>query len=179
MEQQESLITTQQRETFFITLYKRVFPSVAKYISRKGGTFDDAKDVFQDSVIIYYEKVINASNNCKNEQAYLMGIAKHLWLKKFSNKQEQHLDKEQLHNFFVNETKKPLTRKLLYYLETAGERCMRLLMAFYYDHTSLQDVARLFGYSSEHSAAVQKYKCLEKVRDTVKEKSLHYEDFLE
>jgi hypothetical protein len=40
-------------------------------------------------------------------------------------------------------------------------------------------VAQLFGFSGERSATVQKYKCIEKVRETVKQKALTYEDFLE
>jgi hypothetical protein len=41
------------------------------------------------------------------------------------------------------------------------------------------DIAGRFGFSGERSATVQKFKCLEKVRDTIKSKSLSYEDFVE
>jgi predicted DNA-binding protein YlxM (UPF0122 family) len=56
---------------------------------------------------------------------------------------------------------------------------MELLRAFYYDKLSMRKIAGQFDFNSERSATVQKYKCLEKVRDIVKEKSLTYEDFLE
>ena len=65
------------------------------------------------------------------------------------------------------------------FLQTAGKKCMDLLRSFYYDHLPLQDAATLFGFSGVRSATVQKYKCLEKVRETVKEKALTYEDFLD
>src|SRR5258708_38807528 len=72
------------REQLFITLYKKAFPAVAKYVSKMGGAFDEAKDVFQDALVIYYEKMVNGSIALHtNEQAYLLGIAKHLWAKKF------------------------------------------------------------------------------------------------
>ncbi|WP_246230140.1 RNA polymerase sigma factor [Mucilaginibacter humi] len=38
-----------QRQQLFINLYKKAFPIVAKYVSRMGGSFDEAKDVFQDA----------------------------------------------------------------------------------------------------------------------------------
>jgi hypothetical protein len=41
----------------------------------------------------------------------------------------------------------------------------------------MKQIAQRFGLSGERSAAVQKHKCLEKVRNTVKEKALTYEDF--
>lgn len=179
MEQQQFLFTEQQRADFFIMIYKKVFPKVAQYISRKGGSLDDAKDIFQESIVIYYEKALTANIKLNNEQAYLMGIAKHLWLKKFSTNKEQPLDNELFQHLQETEEEKPIATKLLLYLETAGQKCMNLLKAFYYDQAPVQEIADLFGYSGIRSATVQKYKCLEKVRDTVKQKSLHYEDFVE
>jgi len=174
--------TSATREQLFINLYKMAFPAVAKYVSNKGGTFDEAKDVFQDALVIYYEKLVtNPIQLNKNEQAYLVGIAKHLWLKKFrENIQLSRID-GQGDNFDVAEDdySEPSANKLMYYLETTGQKCMQLLKAFYYDNLSANAIAGLFGYSGERSATVQKYKCMEKVRETVKQKSLAYEDFVE
>lgn len=179
MEQQQFLFNEQQRADFFIMLYKKAFPKIAQYISHKGGSLDDAKDVFQESLIVYYEKTVAGYLQLHNEQAYLMGIAKHLWIKRFNAKTEVSLDEVLHQQIAQNEEQQPLTAKLLHYLETAGQKCMDLLKAFYYDQMPVQEVADRFGYSGVRSATVQKYKCLEKVRDTVKEKSLHYEDFVE
>ena len=56
---------------------------------------------------------------------------------------------------------------------------MDILKAFYYDNLPVNKIATLFGYSGVRSATVQKFKCMEKVRETIKEKSLAYEDFIE
>ena len=56
---------------------------------------------------------------------------------------------------------------------------MKLLKGFYYDQLPLTDIATAFGFSGVRSATVQKYKCLEKVRETIKQKALQYEDFME
>ncbi len=56
---------------------------------------------------------------------------------------------------------------------------MELLKAFYYDDVPLKDLADSFGYSGVRSVTVQKHKCLEKVRESVKQKSLVYDDFME
>src|ERR1700748_925274 len=82
------------REEFFTRLYKKAFPVVAKYISRRGGSFDEAKDVFHDALVVYYEKTVQGELDAGiNETAYLVGIAKHLWLRKFNNdRQDVSLD---------------------------------------------------------------------------------------
>jgi DNA-directed RNA polymerase specialized sigma24 family protein len=74
--------TTEEREKLFIALYKSTFPSVARYISKMGGSFDEAKDIFQDALVIYYEKAVASAIAINtNEKAYLVGISKHLWLR--------------------------------------------------------------------------------------------------
>jgi len=166
------------REEFFTCLYKKAFPVVAKYISRRGGSFDEAKDVFHDALVIYYEKTVQqALSDNINETAYLVGIAKHLWLRKFrDDKYAIPLDGVDVS---IADEEELSTDRLMHFLTKAGSKCMELLKSFYYDETPLSEIAETFGFSSVRSATVQKYKCLEKVRETIKQKALQYEDFVE
>ncbi|MDP9081885.1 MAG: sigma-70 family RNA polymerase sigma factor [Bacteroidota bacterium] len=170
--------TAAGREQLFIALYKSTFPSIASYISKMGGSFDEAKDIFQDALVIYYEKAVNSDLIIKtNEKAYLLGISKHLWLRKFKGDMlNTSIDGIDISLDEIDE--QPSESKLMHFLETAGKKCMELLRSFYYDQVPLGDAAKQFGFSGVRSATVQKYKCLEKVRETIKEKSLTYEDFL-
>ena len=178
IEMNNTLATAELRETFFLALYKKAFPNVARYIARMGGSLEEAQDIFQDTLIIYYEKIASAQAGIiVSEKAYLLGIAKRLWLQHYKA-----TCKNQPINDFDTEAvpgEQLATGKIFYYLETAGKKCMELLKAYYYDHLPVSDVATLFGYSGTHSATVAKYKCLEKVRDTIKQKSLSYADFIE
>lgn len=174
--------TPAEREQLFIIFYKKAFPAVAKYVSKMGGSFDEAKDIFQDALVIYYEKMVTESIALEtNEQAYLLGIAKHLWAKKFrENIKHTPIDTDRDdHAFMEDEDLQPSPARILHYLETAGQKCMEILKAFYYDNLPVNTIAGLFGYSGIRSATVQKYKCMEKVRETIKQKSLAYEDFIE
>ncbi|SDS38682.1 DNA-directed RNA polymerase specialized sigma subunit, sigma24 family [Mucilaginibacter mallensis] len=164
-----------KREELFIRLYKKAFPTVAAYISRRGGSFDEAKDVFQDALVIYYEKTINTDTN---EIAYLIGIAKHLWLKRYRDN-DQNIPLENIDVSADMDDESPSTKRIMHFLEKAGSKCMELLKGFYYDQLPLTDIASAFGFSGVRSATVQKYKCLEKVRETIKQKALQYEDFME
>ncbi|HWZ04683.1 MAG TPA: sigma-70 family RNA polymerase sigma factor [Mucilaginibacter sp.] len=172
--------TSADREKAFMALYKKAFPTVAKYVSKMGGTFDEAKDIFQDVLVIYYEKTVNATIELhSNEQAYLLGISKHLWAKRFrDNLNHTPLNDSEL-DFVEEDELQPSANKLMHYLETAGQKCMEILKAFYYDNLPVNKITELFGYSGVRSATVQKYKCMEKVRETIKERSLAYEDFVE
>lgn len=152
-------------------------PTCSRLHSKKGGNLEEAKEIFQESMVTYYEKLtITGFNPEKTDEAYLMGIAKNKWLKYHSKRRLY----EGLNRIDIAEEKtpEPLTQKLLFHLKQTGEKCMDLLQAFYYEKLTMAQLADRFGYKSERSATVQKYKCLEKARDQVKLKSLNYEDFL-
>lgn len=168
-----------RREEFFISLYKKAFPAVAKYVSRMGGSFDEAKDVFQDTLVVYYEKTKAAKLNLhSNDSAYLVGTAKYLWIRRYKEK-IQNICLDGVDVTLDESDERPSNTRLMYFLETAGQKCMALLKSFYYDQLPLADIATRFGFSGVRSATVQKYKCLEKVRETIKEKELTYENFLD
>ena len=167
------------REDWLTRLYLTAFPAVARHIARQGGSLDEAKDIFQDALVIYYEKAVAGNLQLTHsEKAYLLGIAKHLWYHG-QQKQKVQVSDDVLNyiNIAEEEPLQPSTNRLLRYLETAGQKCMEMLQAFYYEKQNMREIAERFGLSGERSATVQKHKCLEKVRNKVKEKALTYEDF--
>jgi DNA-directed RNA polymerase specialized sigma24 family protein len=170
------------RETSFSKLYEIAFPLVARFIRSRNGSFEDAKDIFHDAMVIYYEKqVSNIENVPVSEKAYLLGIAKHLWLRK--NKADRKLVSLDLMEASIQIPEDYFTpvdtNHILRFLARSGKKCLELLKSFYYDRRSTTEIAETFGYKSLHTATVQKFKCLEKMRDEVKQKSISYEDFLE
>jgi DNA-directed RNA polymerase specialized sigma24 family protein len=162
-------------------LYELTFPAVARLVARMGGSFPDAKDIFHDALVIYYEKQMHHTLAVTlSAEAYLLGIAKHLWLRKFrQDKGRVAFGPEELQIAIPPQELPKEDQGLLALLQLTGRRCLELLRAFYYDRRGLPDIARAFGYRTVRSATVQKYKCLEKVREKVKEKAVTYEDFLE
>ncbi|WP_160712069.1 RNA polymerase sigma factor [Chitinophaga solisilvae] len=164
----------------FDALYRDTLPKVARMVRQMGGDLQTAKDLFHDAVIIYLEKKQN--NTLKiavTAQAYIMGIAKILCIRKLKADQRE-TDLDTLNPAFAVPddyyTPPPVRRPVLEYLKTAGSKCLQLLQAFYYDKKTMQDIAASFHYKTPHTAAVQKYKCLEKVREQIKQ--TRYEDNL-
>jgi DNA-directed RNA polymerase specialized sigma24 family protein len=169
-------VRTRSRSEIISEWYINVFPLVAAYVQRNGGDLHVAKEVFQEAIVLYYEKWNDSGFSPKtNDEAYLMGIARNQWHKHYSSQKRY----EALAEIdMVEESEKELiTQKVLHYLKLTGGKCMDILQAFYYEKIDMSQLAKRFGYRSVRSATVQKYKCLEKVRDNIKHKSLSYEDF--
>lgn len=177
---------TKHREALFMKLYQQAFPLVARYVAKMGGSFDEAKDIFQDALVLYYEKVEVSGLALKySEKSYLFGIAKHLWVKRYKEN-GNHISIDLEGSAFMSVIdltdaayKEVSKLKLMNLLERTGQKCMQLLSAFYYEKLDMETLAGRFGFAGARSATAQKFKCLEKVKAMVKEKSLKYEDIVE
>lgn len=162
--------------------YEKAFPLVAQFVSKRNGSLQDAKDIFHDALVIFIEKCETNSFILESApEAYVLGIAKHLWIKKFKKEvrvvslDEKDAAIEIPSDYYPSVN----TLELLRLLEMAGRKCLELLHSFYHEKVSINQIKNKFGFKSEHSASVQKYKCIEKVRETIKQKEISYENFFE
>lgn len=159
-------------------LYRETFPFVARTVARLGGDLDAAKDIFHDALIIYLEKDRKQANRFTvSPTAYITGIARILWIRKFNLQSRLTSIAESEEELIIPEDFYPMEEivpvELSAHLESAGKKCLELLSAFYYDQHSMQEIAERFHYKTRHSATVQKHKCLEKIREQLKTSAVH------
>jgi len=173
---------TLTREERFGETYERAFPAVARFVNKMNGSFQDAKDIFHDAMIIFFEKTAREPWHVYGaDEAYILGIAKHLWLRQYrADRDTVGLDAFEATlsipaDYFPSDGQ----NRILRVLERVGRKCMGLLQAFYYEKKTMQTITSQFGYSNARTATVQKHKCLEKVRNLVREKALQYEDLID
>lgn len=165
------------REEMILNWYQEVFPAAASYIRKRGGQLEEAREIFQEVLLIYLEKLmVHGFQPETSNHAYLMGIVKNRWLKYREKCHSEGLEGVDIEG---EQDTRPLVQKLFTVLKRSGEKCMEILQSFYFEKLSTRQLADRHGYASERSATVQKYKCLEKVRNEVKQRSLTYEDFFE
>ena len=162
-----------QEDQWLENIYRNAFPRVAAIVRRMNGNLEMAKDIFQDAVIIYLEKQKKHTLPANvPAEAYVTGIARILCIRNLKQ-ERQHISLDYINADFAVPADyyapPPVEKPLLEYVKTAGKRCLQLLQAFYYDHLSIQEITEGFHFKSPHSASVQKYKCLEKVREQVKQ----------
>ena len=159
----------------FLKLYKN-YPQVEKLILSKGGSKDDAKDIFQEALIIFYEKVTNTEFKLTSAiGTYLYSVSRFLWkdeLIKRKGKSAVSLDfeftSEEEAEFQVAIEKEAKFKQIESVLSDIGEKCFQLLKLFYYDGLKMAAIAAKVGLKSEKIAKNQKYKCLERAKLKVK-----------
>lgn len=165
---------TMHNDPIFEAVYRDTLPKVARMVHRMGGDLDTAKDIFHDAVIIYLEKKQQNTVAIGSDQAYILGIARILCLRRL--KDDRHYvaihsreDDYSIPADFYDPP--PVTQPVISWLRNAGKKCLQLLQAFYYEKRSMTEIAQHLQYKTQHVATVQKYKCLEKIREQVKQTS--------
>jgi len=154
------------------TLYKSHFSTIQHFVLNNNGSFDDARDVFQEAMITLYEKVQSDSFvlSCQIK-TYLFSICKHLLLKrlhqlgKYSgplSSQEETISVEQdIREFDKKEASFEIMDRAL---NSLGEPCKSLLEGYYINKKGMQELATAFGYTNADNAKNQKYKCLMRLK---------------
>jgi len=153
-------------------IYKDHYNLIQSLILNNNGSADDAKDIFQEAMIVLYEKVRSGSFelNCQLK-TYLYSVSKRLWLKKLStNNHFVSTGVELEQSFPVEEEVEAHERRDAEFdmmekaIASLGEPCKSLLEAYYLNKQNMQVIAAAFGYTNADNAKNQKYKCLVRLK---------------
>lgn len=159
------------KENSFKLIYEKYYGMVEAHVFRNSGNSSDAKDLFQDVMIVLVEKlerddfVLSALL-----KTYIMAIAKNLWLKKLrGSRKNESWDYRHENNLFEEmqssiEKETSYTDKLQKLFHKITDHCHKLLDDIYYKMKSILDIQKEYGYSSKHNAQNQKHKCVQQLR---------------
>ncbi|HVW60053.1 MAG TPA: sigma-70 family RNA polymerase sigma factor [Puia sp.] len=159
------------------TIYKLNYNMVQTLILSNNGTPDDARDIFQEAMIVLYEKVKTGSFelNCLIK-TYLYSVSRRLWLKRLSQLQRISPEVEKLEETVPVEEDLELHEQrnidflvMEKSLKNLGEPCKSLLEAYYHQKKSMVEIAAGFGYTNADNAKNQKYKCLMRLKKLFRE----------
>jgi RNA polymerase sigma factor (sigma-70 family) len=153
-------------------IYRDNYPSVEGFIIRNNGTYDDARDVFQEAVIVLYEKALSGNFVLTSRlNTFLYAVCKRIWLKKLQQQQRFHNTGGEISDvIFSEEELEQHERKNQEFatmesaLKKVGEPCKSLLEAYYLEKKSMPEIADQFGYTNADNAKNQKYKCLVRLK---------------
>ena len=169
------LLKSEKRNKAFLKLYKN-YSQVEKMIVSKGGSKEDAKDIFQEALIVFYEKVNRTDFELTSTiSTYLYSVCRFLWkdqLIKRKGKETEDLSfefsSEEETEFQAAVDREEKYKQLESVITQIGEKCLELLKLFYYQGFKMAEIAKKVGLKSEKIAKNQKYKCLEKAKLKVK-----------
>jgi RNA polymerase sigma factor (sigma-70 family) len=153
-------------------LYKTHYAMAVNLVCANSGTEQEAKDVYQEAVIAFYEKVQQPqfSLSCKIK-TYLYAVCRRLWLKRLWEKKRTNGSMHELETFsgieddmIEIEEKENRFAKMDTALKALGEPCRSIIEDFYIRDLSMENIREKFGYTNPENAKNQKYKCLQRLK---------------
>ena len=154
------------------TIYRGNFAMIQSFILNNSGSQDDARDIFQEAMIVLFEKSRSDSFELSSQlKTYIYSVCRRLWLKRLNQMQRYSGSLENVEETVQVEEDLETHEKRnadFTLMETAmskiGEPCKSLLDAYYIQKKHMQEIAADFGYTNADNAKTQKYKCLMRLK---------------
>ena len=157
-------------------LYSAYYGLAEQIIVKNSGTLEDVPDVFQNGLIVFYNKAKQPDFQLSSSiKTFLYSICRNLWLMELRKSNRNTTLKEQ-HEFIptqesifetlvVNEQKQLIVQLL----KKMGESCQKVLEMFYFRKMKMAQIQKSMNYGSEQVAKNKKRTCMLKLRKMIME----------
>jgi RNA polymerase sigma factor (sigma-70 family) len=157
-------------------LYKKILPKIKYLIKKNSGDDDEAYDIFQDAILIFYKQVKVGKYKEEYEIAgFIYSISRNLWINRVKKKNrsvnffgetpEIEVPESALDDLITSE-RETMVMKILGEL---GERCKELLLYTIYHKFSMKEICEKMGFSTENAAKTRNYKCKQRLIELTKD----------
>ncbi|MFA6125880.1 MAG: sigma-70 family RNA polymerase sigma factor [Bacteroidales bacterium] len=149
-------------------VYKKYFPIVRFFVIKNSGTDEDAKDVFQEAIILIYRRLKDESLDLTCAfKTYLYSVCRILWLRQLEKKKVRnevvtdnqvfvHLD-EDIEGLAAEQEQYRIYQK---HFQLLHKDCQEILQLFL-KKVPLKEIAQMMGIRSDKYLKKRKYDCKE------------------
>lgn len=169
--------------------YREYFPLAKSIVEKNSGSYQDAEDVFQDGIIVLYQKILTGplQLNC-SLKTFFFSMCRNIWMQRLDRKwrllYQDDLVSEAAEEYDsnpleLNEEKLEKTRLYQNHFLSLPADCQKILQMFL-AKVSLKQIRDSMGFKDVNYAKTRKYLCknmLRKriLRDPRYKMFLHYE----
>jgi RNA polymerase sigma factor (sigma-70 family) len=156
-------------------IYRNNFQQIRHMILSNSGTAMDAEDVFQDAMLIIYQKTGSGLSELScSFTTFLYAICRNIWFHRLEHKGKQPLIRDiselesvaESHNQDSIMLENEQFRLFHHHFEKLSESDRKVLNLFM-KKVPLKEIARIMGYKSVAYAKVRKYLTKEKLKNSI------------
>lgn len=151
-------------------LYRKYYKMMTNIILKNNGTEQEAKDIYQDALIVFWQKVISNQLVLTSKiSTYLYSVCLNLWRKELERKSRlSNEEKDEVE--YLDQESKERSYIIRSCIDQLGDTCKKILMYYYFDDMSMQDIADKLGLANTETAKTKKYKCKKRLDSLIKSK---------
>lgn len=161
-------------EEALVMLYRANKRMVMSFVTKNSGTSDDAEDLLQDAVVTLWERVRSRKfERTSKLSTFIYAVVQNKWRRRLAamkrevtaelnNESVPSTDPGILENIIESERTKAIAAALV----KVGEPCKTLLLLFYWEEKSMEEIARHMKFANADTVKSKKYQCkkaLEKI----------------
>ncbi len=149
-------------------IYKKYYRMMTKLVITNSGTEEEARDVYQDALEVFWQKARSGNLVMTAKMStYIYSICQNLWRKELDRKKR--LSNEEKDGSQSMDMDGPEREKIIAKcMDQLGDTCRKVLMYYYFDEMSMQEIAEKLGFANTDTAKTKKYKCKQKLDELVK-----------
>jgi RNA polymerase sigma factor (sigma-70 family) len=161
----------ERRSNVLEFLYLEYYPMIKSLILNNNGTETEAQDIFQDTVIIIYEKTKSRKLTITSSfKTYFYAICKKLWLQRLPNLRRtiptNHTDEQWSNILGWEEFLESEEEKLFYHhFRQLDKECQKILLNFF-NKKRYKDQAKAMKFKPAYVKKL-KFKCKEKLYKSI------------
>jgi len=151
-----------------VYIYRKYFPIVRFFVIKNSGTDEDAKDIFQEAIILIYKRLTEGSLDLSCAfKTYIYSVARFLWLQQLEKRHVKtdgwtdsqvfiEMDKE-LEERAIEQERFKLFQK---HFQSLNKDCQEILKLFL-KKVPLKEIAQRVNIKSDKYLKKRKYECKE------------------
>lgn len=150
-----------------VMLYEANRRPIRAFIARNNGTEDDADDLLQEALIVLWERVLSHRYvHTARLSTFIYATVKNMWLRKLARLRHEapaeveemtgRIESASALDIMVESEEARLIQEALAKL---GEPCRTLLILFYWEEQSMEDIAIALKFANAETAKSKKYQC--------------------
>ncbi len=168
-------------EVIITAFYKKNLPYIRRYILQNSGREDDVEDVFQDALVLIYQKLKEDSLELHASlRTYFYGVCKNIWRNRLrKNKKmiitEDVLTNEEAVDPVVIENIEQKEREHVYrkHFLNLGDAC-RQVLTLLFQGNSMKEISNITGYSEGYTRK-KKFECKKSLLEMIEKDPMYTE----
>jgi RNA polymerase sigma factor (sigma-70 family) len=148
---------------------------IAGYIKNHGGGKSDIQDLLQEAIIVLWQNINAGRFEVKSKiSTYLFAIAKNKWMAEMRRRKKLEYESAGLENKtdgndsldkIIEDEQKIRIGKAL---DGLNPPCKELLLLFYFEERSMDDIAGILNFANSNVAKAKKYQCKKALEALIK-----------
>ncbi len=163
-----------------LTFYKTHLPGIVNYVCKNGGNEEDARDVFQEALLVLYKQAkLGELNLSASLKTYIFSICRFQWLKSIRKNKRiesfgEELELTDLNSDIVQHIEKAERYRLLQTHLSKMSDSSQQILKLHFQKYSTEEIANELGLSKLY-VKKRKYECKKKLIESIRNDSCYNE----